>query len=222
MDIALLILEIVGTVAFAVSGALVSIKAKLDMLGVVLLGGITAVGGGIIRDIIIGRTPPAVFSRSYIILIAVAVSVVVFIISYIRRRNFTEMRKKIEHINNLFDALGLAAFSVMGTETAFACGLEDKILLSVTLGVLTGVGGGLVRDILVNDTPYILKKHVYALVSILGSLMYYILRLNLGESIISIAIPVITIVVLRIFAAKYRWSLPRVHIEDDISQNKGE
>ncbi len=222
MDIALLVLEIVGTVAFAVSGALVSIKAKLDMLGVVILGSITAVGGGIIRDLIIGRTPPAVFSRSYMILIAVAVSVVVFIVSYLKRRHFTEMRKKIEHINNLFDAFGLAAFSVMGTETAFAYGLEDKLLLSVILGVLTGVGGGLIRDVLVNDTPYILKKHVYALVSIFGSLTYYILRLYLGESIVSIAIPVVMIVVLRMLAAKYRWSLPRVHIEEDITQNKGE
>ena len=222
MDIALLVLEIVGTVAFAVSGALVSVKAKLDMLGVVILGCITAVGGGIIRDLIIGRTPPAIFSRSYMILIAVVVSVAVFIFSYVKRRHFTETRKKIEHINNFFDALGLAAFSVMGTETAFIYGFEDKLLLSVILGVLTGVGGGLVRDVLVNDTPYILKKHVYALVSIFGSLMYYGLRLWLGNSIISITIPVITIVVLRMLAAKYRWSLPRVHIEDDITQNKGE
>lgn len=222
MDIALLVLEIVGTVAFAISGALVSIKAKLDMLGVILLGCITAVGGGIIRDLIIGRTPPAVFSRSYMVLIAVAVSVVVFVVSYIKRRHFTEMRKKIEHINNFFDAVGLAAFSVMGTETAFAYGLEDKLLLSVTLGVLTGVGGGLIRDVLVNDTPYILKKHVYALVSILGSLMYYILRFYLENSIIFIAIPVVMIVVLRMLAARFRWSLPRVHIEDDITQNKGD
>lgn len=215
MDIALLILEIVGTIAFAVSGALVAIKAKNDIFGVILLGCITAFGGGIIRDIIIGKLPPSIFSRSYMALIAVVVSIVVFVISYINRHKFTEFKKKIEHINNFFDAVGLAAFSVMGTEVAFANGLEDKIFLSITLGLLTGVGGGVIRDVLVNDIPYILKKHVYALVSIAGSGLYFVLRLYVNIPIISITVPVVTIVILRMLAAKYRWGLPKVHIDDE-------
>lgn len=215
MDIALLILEIVGTIAFAVSGALVAIKAKNDIFGVILLGCITAFGGGIIRDIIIGKLPPAIFSRSYMALIAVVVSIVVFVISYINRHKFTEFKKKIEHINNFFDAVGLAAFSVMGTEVAFANGLEDKIFLSITLGLLTGVGGGVIRDVLVNDIPYILKKHVYALVSIAGSGLYFVLRLYVNIPMITITAPVVTIVILRMLAAKYRWGLPKVHIDDE-------
>lgn len=215
MDIALLILEIVGTIAFAVSGALVAIKAKNDIFGVILLGCITAFGGGIIRDIIIGRLPPTIFSRFYMVLIAAAVSIVVFIISYINRHKFTEFKKKIEHINNFFDAVGLAAFSVMGTEVAFAHGLEDKIFLSIILGLLTGVGGGVIRDVLVNDIPYILKKHVYALVSIAGSGLYFVLRLYVNIPMITITAPVVTIVILRMLAAKYRWGLPKVHIDDE-------
>ncbi len=213
-EIALLILEIVGTIAFSVSGALVAIKAKLDLLGVVLLGFITSVGGGILRDVIIGRTPPAIFSRSYMAIITVAVSVTVFIISYINRHKFTEFRKKIEHINNAFDAIGLGAFTVMGTEVAFAAGLSDKIFLSVTLGVLTGVGGGVIRDILVNDTPYILRKHVYALVSVGGSILYYVLRLYSHNAVVSMFAPIVLIVVLRLLAAHYRWGLPKVRIDD--------
>ena len=215
MEIALLVLEIVGTIAFAISGALVAIKAKNDIFGVILLGCITSFGGGIIRDLIIGRLPPAIFSRTYMVLIAVVVSVVVFIISYINRHKFTEFKKKIEHINNFFDAMGLAAFSVMGTEVAFAYGLEDKVFLSITLGLLTGVGGGVIRDILVNDIPYILKKHVYAIVSIAGSSLYFVLRLYIDNPIISISVPVIMIVTLRMLAAKYLWSLPKVHIDDE-------
>lgn len=215
MDIALLILEIVGTIAFAVSGALVAIKAKNDIFGVILLGCITAFGGGIIRDIIIGKLPPAIFSRSYMALIAVVVSIVVFVISYINRHKFTEFKKKIEHINNFFDAVGLAAFSVMGTEVAFANGLEDKIFLSITLGLLTGVGGGVIRDVLVNDIPYIFKKHVYALVSIAGSGLYFVLRLYVNVPMITITAPVVTIVILRMLAARYRWGLPKVHIDDE-------
>ena len=214
MGIALLILEIIGTIAFAVSGALVAIKAKNDVFGVLLLGCITAFGGGIIRDLIIGRTPPAIFSRSYMVIIAVIVSIVVFIVSYINRHKFTEFKKKIDHINNIFDAVGLGAFSVMGTDVAFACGLEDKILLSITLGLLTGVGGGVIRDVLVDEMPYILKKHVYALVSIAGSVTYFVLRRFFGESIISLALPVIIIVILRMLAARFRWGLPKVHIDD--------
>ena len=102
----------------------------------------------------------------------------------------------------------------MGTEVAFACGLEDKILLSITLGLLTGVGGGVIRDVLVDEMPYILKKHVYALVSIAGSVTYFVLRRFFGESIISLALPVIIIVILRMLAAKFRWGLPKVHIYD--------
>lgn len=214
-EIALLILEIVGTVAFSVSGALVAIKAKLDLLGVLLLGFITSVGGGILRDILIGRLPPAIFSRSYIVIVAVVTALIVFIISYIKRHKFTEFKNKIDHINILFDAIGLGAFTVMGTEVAFAYGLEEKIFLSITLGVLTGVGGGVIRDILVNDTPYVLKKHVYALVSIGGSILYYVLRLYSDNALISMLAPIVLIVLLRLLAAKYRWSLPKVHIDDE-------
>lgn len=218
MDVALLILEIVGTVAFAVSGALISVNAGLDLFGVILLGCTTAVGGGIMRDILIGTEPPAIFSRFYIVLIAIVVSLGVFIVSYINRHKFTPFRKKIEHINNIFDAIGLGAFTVMGTEIAFSHGLGDRVFLSVTLGLLTGVGGGVIRDVLVNDTPYILKKHVYALVSISGSILYYALRRWLGEAVITVILPVLLIVALRILAAKYRWHLPKVHIDEHKSE----
>lgn len=215
MEIALLILEIVGTVAFSVSGALVSIKAKLDLFGVILLGCMTAFGGGIMRDVIIGVIPPTIFSRYYMVLIAIAVSIIVFIISYIHRDKFIEFKKKIDHINNLFDAIGLGAFTVMGTEAAFAHGFGDKVFLSLTLGLLTGVGGGVIRDVLVNDTPYILRKHVYALISITGGVIYYLLRRFADNTAVCIIIPVVTIVILRVLAARYRWSLPKIHISDE-------
>lgn len=220
MDIALFVLEIVGTAAFAVSGALVSIKAKLDIFGVILLGCITAFGGGIMRDVIIGVIPPAIFSRYYMVLIAIAVSIIVFIISYMHRDKFIEFKKKIEHINNLFDAIGLGAFTVMGIEAAFVHGFGDKIFLSLTLGLLTGVGGGVIRDVLVDDTPYILRKHVYALISLTGGIVYYLLRRFFAPVVICIVLPVAIIVILRLLAAKYRWSLPKIHISDEENTQK--
>ena len=162
-EIILLILEIVGTVSFAVSGAFVAIKAKLDVFGVVFIGCVTAVGGGIIRDLLIGQTPPAIFSNLYILLIAAVASAAVFVVAYATRKRFLAAYEKIEPIQNVFDAFGLAAFSVMGTEIAFIHGISDNAVLAILLGMLTGVGGGMFRDVLTDTTPYIFKKHVYAL-----------------------------------------------------------
>jgi len=113
----LLILEIIGTISFAISGAVVAIKSKFDIFGVAFVGVITAMGGGIVRDILIGRYPPAVFSNFYIFLIAVIASILTFIIVYKNKSHFTIFEGILEYVNNFFDAVGLAAFSVMGDES---------------------------------------------------------------------------------------------------------
>ena len=212
--IILQILEIIGTVAFAVSGAFVAIKARLDLFGVLFIGCITAVGGGIMRDILIGQTPPVIFSKLYILIIAACSALIVFVISYIYNQKFDELEKKTEHVNNFFDAIGVAAFSVMGTETAFVQGLSSNVFLAITLGVLTGVGGGVLRDILTSTTPYIFKKHVYAVASLLGASAYYILRVILDGTLIASAVGMLLILAVRMLATKYRWSLPKVHLQD--------
>ena len=212
--IILLILEIVGTISFAVSGAFVAIKAKLDIFGVLFLGCVTAVGGGIIRDILIGVNPPAIFSNLYILLIAAITAAVVFAFAYAQRKKFDDMREKIEHVNNFFDAFGLAAFSVMGTEAAFVHGLSDNVFLSILLGMFTGVGGGLLRDILTSTTPYIFKKHVYALASIGGAALYYVLRLICVDNLLPSVLAMLFIISIRLLATRYRWSLPKVHLDE--------
>lgn len=208
------ILEIVGTVSFAVSGALVAIKAGLDVFGVLFISIVTAFGGGICRDLLIGRTPPALFSNFQMFLIAVIAGALVFCVSYVQRHRFDEWRRGIEHANNFFDAVGLGAFAVMGTEIAFAQGLSDNAFLSVTLGMLTGVGGGIFRDILTDATPYIFKKHVYALAAIGGSCMYYVLRQWGPGVLFAAAVSLVFVVTVRMLAAKYRWSLPKIHLDD--------
>ncbi|MBQ7368823.1 MAG: trimeric intracellular cation channel family protein [Clostridia bacterium] len=210
------ILEIVGTVAFAVSGAFVAIRAKFDIFGVLVIGCITAVGGGVTRDILIGATPPAIFSKGYIVGIAALTSLAAFTFAYFYHKKFDEVRERIEQINNIFDAIGLAAFTVMGTELAFAKGLSGNVFLSVTLGVLTGVGGGLLRDILTETPPYIFKKHVYALVSIVGAALYFVLRGLLLDSLLPSVAAIVLIIAVRILATKYRWSLPKIKSEEQI------
>jgi uncharacterized membrane protein YeiH len=213
--IVLKILEIVGTIAFAVSGAFVAIKAKLDLFGVLFIGCITAVGGGIVRDLLIGATPPAIFSRAYILFVALGASALVFLLAYIKRKKFDEIQKKVEYVNTFFDAVGLAAFTVMGTEVAFVHGIYENAFLSIALGILTGVGGGIFRDVLTDTTPYIFKKHVYALASIGGAIVYYLIRYNVEKAWIPSLIAGGLIVIIRMLAAHFRWSLPKVHFEEN-------
>lgn len=213
-NVVFLIMEWIGTISFAVSGALVAIRCSLDLFGVVIAGCITAVGGGIIRDILVGNIPPKIFSNPIILLVAVATSILVFLIAYIYRNRFRQIRETIDTVNVFFDALGLASFSITGMEIACISLLEENSLLTITLGVITGVGGGVLRDVLVNEKPYILTKHIYAVVSIVGCCIYYILSIQLGLKVMATFFVVIFVVVMRLLAARFRWSLPKIKLEE--------
>ena len=216
-EIILLVLEIIGTVAFAVSGAFAAIKAKLDIFGVLFIGCITAVGGGITRDLLIGDTPPKIFDNLHILAIAATSALVVFAAAYLSRKQFLVTYEHFEPIQNVFDAFGLAAFSVTGTEIAFTSGLAENPVLAILLGVLTGVGGGVFRDVLTSTTPYIFKKHVYALASIGGASVYYVMRsfVETKTPLVPSLVAMVLVVAVRLLAAKYRWSLPKVKLEEE-------
>ena len=210
----LIILEIIGTIAFAISGALVAVKVRYDVFGVAVVGAITAVGGGIMRDILIGKIPPTIFSKFYIILIAIVASFIVFIVAYYKRKNFDIVKEKIEQVNNIFDAIGLAVFTVMGMQIAFENCFEENLFLCVTIALLSAVGGGLLRDVLTETQPYIFKKHIYVLASIVGALLYYACEVLIGIQVLSAVVGIVFIIGIRILATKYRWSLPKVKLED--------
>lgn len=210
----MLSMELVGTVAFAVSGALVAISCALDMFGVVIVGCVTAVGGGMVRDLLIGKIPPAIFFKPEVLLLAFLSALAVFLLAALNAKKFSNIRMKLERINIFFDALGLGAFSVAGMEAAREAGFADNMLLSVTLGVLTGVGGGIIRDVFVNEKPYVLTKHIYAVASIVGCLIFYLLGFCLDMQILATIVSVLFILVFRLLAAHYRWKLPKVKLEN--------
>ena len=221
MDSVFFCLEILGIIAFSISGALVAIKAKFDVFGVVVVGVITAVGGGITRDIIVGKTPPMIFSNGYLIGASALSALLTFILAYVKRNDFISIKGKIEIINNYFDAVGLAVFTVMGVETTLNYGFSQNALLCISMGVLTGVGGGLMRDIFTGSPPYIFTKHIYAIASIFGAALFYLLRLYVHYPAVSTIVGVAVIVVLRVLATKYHWKLPKAHIEKkSIQKNK--
>ena len=192
------ILEIIGTVAFSVSGAFVGIRNKMDFLGVVTMGVVTAVGGGIIRDIIIGVTPPTTFRDPIYALIAIAAAIIVFL-------PFISKRIHPNHfIWVLTDAIGLGAFTMIGVSTGASF---NNTFLEVFLGVVTGVGGGVLRDICSDNIPMIFVKDFYASPCIIGAVLCAVLN---GYSIVpAMASGFAVIVVLRLLAAKYRWHLPK-------------
>ena len=206
------IMEIIGTVAFALSGSIIAARYGLDLFGVTLVGCVTAVCGGMLRDITLGNLPPAVFSNKVLLAVAAVTSVLVFIIFYFNSKRFEKLEKSVETANILFDAIGLAAFSITGMEVAFGTENDKNALLVISMGVITGIGGGIIRDILVDKIPYVLKKHIYALASIFGCIVYYIIRQN-GGKVTGMFVSIPVMIIIRLLAAKYHWKLPKIKIE---------
>lgn len=194
----LFIFEIVGTIAFAISGAIVAIKNEMDIFGVVMLGLTTSVGGGILRDITLGNVPPTVFGNYIFLIVAIIVSLIVFI------PKVREYIIKLDALVQIMDAIGLAIFTVVGVEASLS---YNNLLLSLFCGTLTGVGGGVVRDIFARTKLYVFTKHFYACASLIGALLsFYLFRINDNLAII---IGFIMIFSLRMIAWKYKWNLPK-------------
>lgn len=202
----LLILEIIGTVAFAVSGAMTGLSKKMDIFGVVILGLTTAVGGGMIRDLVLGLTPPAMFTNPIYAAVAAVVSVIVFLPGV--RRWLTAYGRVREILMLVMDSLGLGVFTVVGIQRAYTATDHRGLFLLVFVGVVTGVGGGLLRDVMAGQTPYIFVKHVYASASIIGAILCAALWAPLGATMAMI-LGASVILAIRLLAAHYHWSLPK-------------
>lgn len=201
----LLIFEIIGTVAFAFSGAMVGLSKKMDIFGVTVLGIVTAVGGGVIRDIVLGLTPPATFKNPVYISVAIAVSIILFIPSV--RRFLFKKQNAFDKAMLFMDSVGLGIFTAVGVETA--CIAEHRnLFLLVFVGMITGIGGGVLRDVLSGNTPYIFVKHFYASASLIGALVFIVFWKFFGQSAATLGCA-FSVTVLRLLAAKFRWSLPK-------------
>ena len=201
--------ELIGTAAFAISGALIAIERKLDLFGVVFLSVLTALGGGVIRDLLIGSLPPVFFYSYEYLLVAFICAISVFFISS-KFKPGKKAEKPIKIVTLIFDSLGLGVFSVAGVDAAISTGYRDNAFLVIFIGMTTAVGGGILRDVMSNTTPFVLQKHIYATAAILGSSLYYILIYFNSPSELSILISTATVILIRCLAARYHWSLPKI------------
>lgn len=207
-------MEIIGTIAFASSGAMLAIKKRMDIFGVCVLGVVTSVGGGMIRDMILCKVPSALLEPIYTLTAAVT-SLFLFLILFIKQDLIRGRGQYVyDHVLLWMDAIGLGIFTVVGVSAGYAGGYADKTFLLVFLGTITGVGGGVLRDIMAQDPPYILVKHVYACASILGAVVYITIYQRAGELPALVISPVI-VVIIRLLAAHYRWNLPKVITENE-------
>ena len=199
-------LELIGAAAFAVSGAMAAIKNKADIFGVIFLAVTTALGGGVIRDVLLGNLPPKMFVSYAYFVVSVLAAVIVFADAYIRREKYILRMDRLDAVNNIFDAVGLAVFTVSGMNTSMA--VSDNVLLILILGMATGVGGGMLRDVMTNTMPKVLRKRIYAVASLVGGGFYYgLYALGVRETVAAVS-GMLLIFALRLLATVYKWNLP--------------
>lgn len=194
------VIEIAGTVAFAISGTFSAMQKRLDVFGVMIIGFVTAIGGGTIRDVLIGNTPVA-WMRDYQLLLLILGTVIATIF-------FKKYIKTFKTTLFLFDALGLGLFTIIGIQEGIDSGLNPGVC--VALGTITGCFGGVLRDILLNNIPLIFQKEIYATACIIGGTIYMLLINHVDKDVVEIS-AVVIVCAIRIIAVKYKLSLPKFY-----------
>ena len=175
-----------------------------------VLGCLTALGGGVLRDLLLGQIPPRAFSNFAYLTLAALSALTVFVVAGFFQNGYRSHLALLEQVNNVFDAVGLGAFSVVGVQIAMEMGHNDNIFFCVFLGVTTGCGGGILRDLMCAKVPGVLTKHIYALASAAGGALYWGLCWLKVPELVSVLSGIGLVLVIRMLATVFRWSLPKL------------
>lgn len=195
----LYIFDLFGTLVFSSTGAIRGIEKKLDLFGIFVMSFLTAVGGGTIRDIIMNKTPFYFFDINYTVAIVLGMFIVIF---------FKNLILKYKNILVYLDAIGLGVFSVIGAEKGMSANLPDIGIIIV--GLITGIGGGILRDVMIREIPFVLEKEIYATASIIGLIVFVLfVRLNIVPIVTAVWISILVIVVIRILSFQLKINLPK-------------
>ena len=203
------VIDILGTIAFAISGVLVAMNKRMDAFGVIIIAFVTAVGGGTLRDIMVGVQPVS-WMRD-ITYVYVIVGSTVFAVIF---------RNQLKHLRRslfLFDTIGIGLYTVIGIETGLVANLHP--LICIALGTITACFGGVIRDILSNEIPVIFRKEIYATACILGGFTYFLMRKFLEDQNYLFIIAGAVVIVLRLIAVKFKISLPSLYKNNQESDN---
>ncbi|GEQ85893.1 membrane protein [Patiriisocius marinistellae] len=200
----LLIIDFLGTIAFSVSGALTAMKKRLDPFGILIIAFVTAVGGGTLRDLLLGAHITWMRDLTFVYVIGVATLLAIIFrkkLGYVRRSLF------------LFDTIGIALYTVLGVEKGIAADLPP--IICVALGTMTACFGGVIRDILCNEIPVIFRKNIYATACILGGVSYFILQKTPFSTEVIVVIAGSVVISIRLLAVTFNLSLPSVYGKDN-------
>lgn len=219
MDILLDILNIIGVISFAAAGAMVAIDKETDIFGVLFLSITTCFGGGILRDVMISDGLPRFFTYFWPdVVICVITALVVFVAAKVLKEKYVKNEEMVNNVNNVLDAVGLGIFASYGTEICISLGIAP--FASIVMGMLSAVGGGMLRDVLLRDIPFILRKRVYAVAALGGSGVYYLSSMLLAASksreVISTILCLSFIFIIRMCATYFKWTLPKAIIFSEI------
>ncbi|MFK7953898.1 MAG: trimeric intracellular cation channel family protein [Ekhidna sp.] len=193
-------IDIVGTMVFAISGALAGRDKKLDFFGISAVGFITAIGGGTMRDVLLGSTPVG-WMDDLIYLIMIGSGVLISLL-------FGKVVRKLRRTFFMFDTVGIAVFTVLGLQKALNLGVHPVI--AIMMGMVSAVFGGVIRDIVCNEIPLIFRKEIYALVCLVGGILFTVLDVLGVSQIANIAITVSFIMIFRVLAVRFKWKLPDI------------
>ncbi|MCF4101854.1 trimeric intracellular cation channel family protein [Gillisia sp. M10.2A] len=203
------ILDLLGTMAFAISGALAAMSRKLDLFGIFIIAFVTSIGGGTLRDVLIGNTPVNwMENTNYVYLIGV-----VTILTIIFRNKINYLKTSLF----LFDTIGLGIFTITGVETGIQNDLDP--IISIALGAMTGTFGGVIRDILCNEIPVLFRKEIYATASLTGALIFVLLDELQVNTDITYLVTALTVISIRLLVVKYKISLPFFTLDQKKSPN---
>jgi uncharacterized membrane protein YeiH len=195
------LLDVFGTAVFAVTGAFKAIEHKYDIVGIVIVATVTGTAGAIMRDLLFGIHFPAALSNPVYIVVTTIVAICVFLLY----RKLRSQRK----LFIIFDAVGLGVFTLIGAYTVNAHFGENPLLIIIG-GVITAIGGGILRDVLVNEHPIVFTKEIYAAASFLGVIAFYVLEVSQVSLEISVTATIVIVIAVRLLAVKRNWNLPRV------------
>jgi uncharacterized membrane protein YeiH len=198
------IIDILGTLSFAISGTSAAMRKQLDIFGIIIIAFVTSIGGGTLRDVLIGRVPVAWLQDGKTITVIFVGTVATIV--------FGTWVKKLNYTLFIFDAMGLGLCTLIGIQKGMD--LHFSAGICIALGTMTGCFGGVIRDILLNEIPLIFRKEIYASVCILGGLCYYGLLFFNIENTVSQVICIVLIVLIRVLVVKYQLSLPSVYVQD--------
>ena len=192
------VLEILGTMAFAMSGVLTAMEKKLDLFGVFIIAFATALGGGTLRDVLIGKVPVGwMLNLEYVYMILIG-----FVFAVVFRKKFDKLRTSLF----LFDTIGLGVYTLTGLRKGIEIGLHP--IICIALGTITACFGGVIRDILCNEIPVIFRKEIYATICIFGGMLFFALKtFQINDEIIYIT-TVFVVISIRLMAVKFKWQLP--------------